>query len=454
MTDAELLRLAAANLLLHSLRLRDHNSLLIIADPAALPVAELLIREAQRCAVQAACFYVPGSYQAAFSGKDTLPVVFSEAINAADGVVSCLNDGPDCLAFRTAILTASMKRFTRTIHSPGLTLEILKATAVDYTLIQEHCRSLALPLALGRRLEIFSTDHLGQEHRLAVTLPGWELPPGISDGSVAEGNWANLPPGETFILPTNGDGAIAINGSLPGMVLSGHDSVVLHFEHGRLTRWEPEEGAATHYLLDRQLGVARMSGDQHWSTLAEIGFGANPLIKTLLGVEVHDEKQINTIHIALGSNSALGGTIHSSIHCDLIVTHPTVLVDRKPLLLNGEFCLNLEEWLEEKHEQAQLEQWWSEIGAIHRTLSRAEINDGHLYRVWGLRNGRHGRLPVGSNSLSSAVARIYEILPDNAASLTRVELMERAATASVETAFVPACVRLLLRYDLVRVKGV
>lgn len=450
---AELLRNAARNLLHHSLRLYNHSTLLIIADSTALPVADLLLAESKRCDIQAACFYVPTSYQAAFTAADTLPTLYSDAINAADGVVSCLNDGPDCLAFRSAILKTSTMRFIRTIHSPGLTLEILKATAVDYVLIQEHCRKLALPLALGRQLEIFSIDHLGRKHRLVVALPGWELPPGISDGTVGKGNWANLPPGETFVLPTNGDGAIAINGSLPGMVLSGNDSVVLHFESGRLVGWEPEEGAATHHLLNGQLAVARANGDPHWSTLAEIGFGANPLIRTLLGVEVHDEKQVNTIHIALGSNDRLGGTIHASIHCDLVVTGPTVLIDRKPVLVDGEFCLNLAEWLEEKQDPVQIEQWWNRISGLHRTVSRAETVDGQLYRVWSLMNGRYGRLQVGSSSLSATTARIYECLPENATVLTCAELLERASAANIESATVPACVRLLLRYDLVQVKG-
>lgn len=451
-THVELLRSAARNLLQHSLRLHDKSTLLLIADPAAMPVADLLLAESERCDIQAACFYVPTSQQAAFTVEDTLPTLYSEAINAVDGVVSCLNDGPQCLAFRSAVLLASTRRFIRTIHAPGLTLEILKAAAVDYALIQEHCRNLALPLALGRQMEIFSTDHLGCEHRLLVTLPGWELPPGISDGSVGEGNWANLPPGETFILPVTAKGAIAINGSLPGMVLSGKDSVVLHFEQGRLVQWEPEHGAATQHLLDGQLGVARVNGDPNWSALAEIGFGANPLIRTLLGIELHDEKQINTLHIALGGNTGLGGTIQSSIHCDLVVAGPTVLIDRKPLLLEGKFCLDVAQWLEEKYDPAQLEQWWNRIRSVHRTVSRAETVDGQLFRIWGLRNGRYGRLPVGGNRLSAVAARLYECLPENAVTLECAELLERTSAAHIESAIVPACVRLLLRYDLIRVK--
>ncbi len=44
MPDTELLHYAAENLVVRSLRLREHRNLLIVADPAALDLAELLMR--------------------------------------------------------------------------------------------------------------------------------------------------------------------------------------------------------------------------------------------------------------------------------------------------------------------------------------------------------------------------------------------------------------------------
>jgi hypothetical protein len=458
MPETELLQSAAVNLLVHSLRLREHRNLLIVADVAALDLAELLMHQARARAIHATCIYVPRDQQAAHRRGDDLPTPLLEAIHCADGVLSCLADAPDCLPFRSAVLQASIAPFTRTLHAPGLTLATLGASAVDYGLVHNWCRDLALPLVMGRRLEIISTDHLGGEHRLVVTLPGWESPPAISDGVVDEGRWANLPPGETFILPPDGDGAIAINGSLPGMVLAGADSTVLHFEHGRLVEWTPAEGAATRHLFATQLDPARLKGDDNWSRLAEIGFGANPLISRLTGVEAYDEKKAGTIHIALGGNSELGGHISASIHCDLVVERPTVTIDGRTLLKNGENRLQVTDWLLDVYALARdmsdtLATWWRTVTAVHRSMARAEINNGELYRTWAIKSGRCGRLPVGAAPSAKLAARLYELLPENAALIDRKELTERAAQAGIPTRLTPAGIRLLLQYDLVRVKG-
>lgn len=457
MSEAELLQFAVLNLLTRSLKLREHKNLLIVADPAALDLAELVMSQAHARAIYATCIYVPRSQQATHRQGDDLPTPLHEAVRNADGVLSCLADGPDFLPFRSAVLQASMAPFTRTLHAPGFTLATLDAAAVDYDLVQRWCSDLALPLVMGRRLEIISTDHLGHRHRLVVTLPGWESPPAISDGVVDEGRWANLPPGETFILPTDGDGAIAINGSLPGMVLAGADSTVLHFEHGRLVEWTPAEGAATRHLFTTQLDAARRNGDPNWSRLAEIGFGVNPLIGHLIGVEAYDEKKAGTIHIALGSNSELGGRITASIHCDLIVERPTVTVDNRLLLENGENRLQVTDWLLDIYQQStdddDLTTWWETVTAVHRTMARTEVNDGELYRTWAIKSGRHGRLAVGAERSAKLAARLYELLPENAAQIGCKELTARAAQAGIPPSLMPACVRLLLQYDLVRVKG-
>lgn len=459
MPDTELLHYATENLIMRSLRLREHRNLLIVADPAALDLAELLMRQAHTRAIHATCIYAPRSQQAAHRSGDELPTPLLEAIRCADGVLSCLADGPEFLPFRGAVLQASITPFTRTVHAPGLTLATLAAAAVDYDLVHSWCSDLALPLVMGRRLEIISTDHLGGKHRLVVTLPGWESPPAISDGVVDEGRWANLPPGETFILPTDGDGAIAINGSLPGMVLAGADSTVLHFEHGRLVEWTPAEGAATRQLFATQLDAARRGGDANWSRLAEIGFGVNPLIGHLIGVEAYDEKKAGTIHIALGSNSELGGHISASIHCDLVVERPTVTIDGRLLLENGENRLQVTDWLldvytlQQDLDAGEMATWWRSVTAVHRSMARAEINDGELYRTWAIKSGRHGRLPVGTARSAKLAARLYEILPENAALIGCEELTERAARAGIPPRLTPACIRLLLQYDLVRVRG-
>jgi hypothetical protein len=90
---------------------------------------------------------------------------------------------------------------------------------------------------------------------------------------------------------------------------------------------------------------------------------------------------------------------------------------------------------------------------VHRTVARAEIYEGKLYRAWGIKSGRHGRLPVGAPRSATMATRVYNLLPENAAPIGCEELIERAMQAGIPSLLMPAAVRLLLQYDLVRVKG-
>ena len=69
--------------------------------------------------------------------------------------------------------------------------------------------------------------------------------------------------------------------------------------------------------------------------LAEFGIGTNPKAK-LIGNVLEDEKVLGTCHIALGDNSTFGGRVNAGIHVDGIIKHPTIKLDGKIVMREGE----------------------------------------------------------------------------------------------------------------------
>ena len=65
--------------------------------------------------------------------------------------------------------------------------------------------------------------------------------------------------------------------------------------------------------------------------LAEFGIGTNKSHAKPIGNILHDEKIFGTIHLAFGNNVSFGGKNKSSVHNDIILINPTVLIDGKKL---------------------------------------------------------------------------------------------------------------------------
>ncbi len=66
---------------------------------------------------------------------------------------------------------------------------------------------------------------------------------------------------------------------------------------------------------------------------AELGFGAS---HTMPRTVLASGSVIGTIHIAVGRNNDIGGETYSKIHSDLVMSKPTVWLDDRCILENGE----------------------------------------------------------------------------------------------------------------------
>jgi leucyl aminopeptidase (aminopeptidase T) len=72
--------------------------------------------------------------------------------------------------------------------------------------------------------------------------------------------------------------------------------------------------------------------------VAEIGIGMNPHCR-LIGVMLEDEGVANTCHIGVGTSITLGGTVKAPCHYDFIMFDPTIVVDGRTIMDNGNLLI-------------------------------------------------------------------------------------------------------------------
>lgn len=442
---------AAINILQQSLSLSANQNLLILADEGSLDIADVLTAAADSLSVHATTLYVPRLLQVRFREGDELYHLVEQAIQEADAIFSALSDRPEHTAYRAQVVQTGSGLRRRTVHAPGLTLQMLRMAQVDFEQINRRCQQVAAALVLHREIRVETQDRHGNPYQLCVHSGQWEHPPSISNGMILEGEWANLPPGETFLVPQGGDGQIVINGSIPGRVLAPEEELILNFEKGWLTGIGPAESLGVQDLQRHHLEPAQAAGDDKWRNLAEIGFGVNPAITRLAGVELIDEKKAGTLHIALGRSDLLGGAVYATIHVDLVVERPTVYVDGEPILLAGRW--HLDQALPSYRTSVVPDGWWAGVSQLRRSGSRAEVEAGRLIRHWGSGSGRRSSMPVGSDETAVRAAQLYALLPGRDLWMEKPVLLKSAGRLGLDEATLPPLLWILYQYDLIRVKG-
>ncbi len=149
----------------------------------------------------------------------------------------------------------------------------------------------------------------------------------------AKGESGNLPTGETFLAPVENtaNGVFVVDGSMAGLGLIKKANIKIEVENGYATKIT---GGTLASKLKKQLD----SVGKDARNIAEFGIGTNDSAK-LSGILLEDEKVMGTIHIALGNNVSMGGSINVPIHLDGVVKKPTVWLDGNLLMKDGKLLV-------------------------------------------------------------------------------------------------------------------
>ena len=207
--------------------------------------------------------------------------------------------------------------------------KIMKALDTDYKKMLQSGQRLARTLEESREVKVSSKS--GTDLRFTVAERRWLIDDGvISDEDVEKGDTIlNLPTGEVFTAPVeesvNGVFVMDTPRFYKGLRIAGLE---LRFKNGKIADFKAVEGEDVFgEILDAN------TGDK--DRFAEFGIGIN-VDAELNAPLILEEKVMGTIHVAIGDNKSFGGENDSTLHLDLISVGPTVRVDGKPILIDGQ----------------------------------------------------------------------------------------------------------------------
>ena len=215
-------------------------------------------------------------------------------------------------------------RGARIASLPTITKEmVVRCLTADYGSIAALTKHVAAKLSRGSKFKVQS--ELGTRLELERQARNVGADTGLLTRS---GEFGNLPAGEAFFAPMEGtaNGKIIFDGSVADVgILT--EPIELLVEHG-VARIVSTSAAARE--LERYLSA---HGPEAYN-IAELGVGTNDRA-IVSGHILEDEKVLGTVHIALGNNAGMGGTVNVPIHLDGLIRKATLYVDGELVLDKG-----------------------------------------------------------------------------------------------------------------------
>ncbi len=299
------------------LGVKEGEEVVVVCNPATQNMGERLRDEAAEVGAEGVLAVM--SERASHAAEP--PRTVAEAMAVADVLLAP--------TVQSLSHTAARKRASddgaRCATLPGVTEDML-ARVMSADMEGLRRKGHAVANALDRAVEAHITDANGTDLRL--DLSGREAIPDA--GELTErGAFGNLPCGEGFISPKDGNGTLVIDGSMAGVGLV-DQPVELVVEDGHLTSARGGQGMAFMELLTEH-------GDDG-TNIAELGVGTNEKAK-LTGEILEDEKILGTCHIAFGASAGIGGTVQVPVHLDCVVMKPTLELDGEVVVRDGELLI-------------------------------------------------------------------------------------------------------------------
>jgi aminopeptidase len=298
------------------LGLRAGEELLCVTDPARRPIAEGLAAAGRERGAEAVL--VEMAERAGNAAEP--PEVVAAALAACDAFVAPTTKSLS----HTEARRAASARGARGASMPGITAEMLVRTMnADYRGVRRRSRALADVLSRGHEVRVTSAE--GTD--VTFSVAGRDGMADTGDLS-APGAFGNLPAGEAYVAPVEGQtgGRIVFDGAAPAL----GEPLVVTIEEGYAHEWEGDAGR-------RFEAMAAPHGPEAFA-VAELGIGTNDSAR-LTGNLLEDEKVLGTIHVAFGDNHSFGGSVRVDFHYDFVVLRPHVTVDGETIVSSGELRL-------------------------------------------------------------------------------------------------------------------
>jgi aminopeptidase len=244
---------------------------------------------------------------------------------------------PGELPFRMALrvfLVQDLK--VRHGHMPGITPQLMvEGMRADYKIVAALTRAV---YDLGREARTIHVTTPDGTDLTALISPHLRWVP--STGIYHEqGQWGNLPEGETFTCPET------IDGTLVAHILGDYFSekygvlehpVIFHLADGRVTAVECKNRDIAVDVTDY------LDSSENGRRAGEFAIGTNIGLKKLIGNLLQDEK-LPGIHVAFGNPypHETGADWTSNVHVDVIPVNCTITMDGQTVMTGGRFDYEL-----------------------------------------------------------------------------------------------------------------
>jgi aminopeptidase len=301
------------------LAVKQGEDVVVVCNPATQHLAERLRAGAESVGAEAVLTVMAERNQHGEEPPDSVAAAMLKADVLLVPTVQSLS--------HTAARKAATDAGARAATLPGATEEMLaRVMSADMHELRRRGRELADLLTAGSEAHITSAD--GSD--LTLNLEGRE---GIPDsGELTEpGAFGNLPCGEGFVSPhhDSGSGKLVVDGVVASIGIP-EKPVELTIEDGVLVDATGEMGEE----LMKQLTAAGPDGTR----VAELGIGTNEKA-ILTGELLEDEKLLGTVHVAFGASAGIGGEIQVPVHLDCVVMKPTLAVDDREVIRDGQLLV-------------------------------------------------------------------------------------------------------------------
>ena len=300
---------------------RKNENVLVITDEIKREIGYSLFENAKRLGHKAFLLEMPSGK---INGEEP-PKEVAEMMQKFDVV---LIPTAKSVTHTDARRKASAKG-VRVATFPGITNEIMiRGMNADYNTISK--RSLKLKKIMEKAKHVKVTAPAGTDIEFDITGRTAIASKGLYH---KKGESGNLPTGETFNAPVEGtaNGLFVVDGSFAGLGLIGNVNIRVEVKDGFATKITGGNAAKKlNAMLDKVGKKAR--------NIAEFGIGTNDSAR-LSGILLEDEKVMGTVHLALGNNVTMGGSVNVPIHVDGVIKKPTVYLDGKLLMKDGKLLI-------------------------------------------------------------------------------------------------------------------
>ncbi len=232
-------------------------------------------------------------------------------------------------------------RRCRSFWSPSNTLDtFLRCVPVDYGEMRKRAARLKSLIDGGKEIRV--TSPAGTD----VTISIKDRQAKLDDGDFrSPGTGGNLPSGEVYISPAiaSARGTIVFDGTIslvPKSVIP-KMPVTVKFHDGYVSEVSGgQEAKALMKVIENGEKMAREKGlreaERNARHLGELGIGLNNKAK-MVGQLLEDEKVGRTVHFAIGTN--YDNDAEAFIHQDCLVLHPSMWLDGKRIMRDGDLLL-------------------------------------------------------------------------------------------------------------------